>query len=117
MPKFSDDALLQQAISRAALDRESLIDADSGIGEWADQARAVILKFEALRGKRLASLTQDEKEIARLCFIFAERWEQSLADARAYAGSKNVLKPQRAARLFREARLRRWGTGCAPVLP
>lgn len=109
MPKMSDDTLLRYAISAAVLDRLSLADAYHGVGVVAESAKASAAQFEALSGKKLAGMSDVETEAARLCFIYAEQYEQSCVDARIDAGPRWKEDPERRAASFREVRLRRWG--------
>lgn len=109
MPKISDNAALQLAITPACLDRESLIDAYGGKGEWADEARADIIRFQALRGKSLGRLSPAALDAARCCFIFAAQWESSLADATGTSDKEFTAESTRQANLFNEVRERRWG--------
>lgn len=109
MPKMSDDTLLRHAIPAAILDRESLAEAYDGVGEAADRARELAAAFEALKGRKLTQLTNAEAESARLCFIYAEQYEQSRADARVESGTRWAQDPKRRAESFKEVRMRRWG--------
>ena len=109
MPKISDNAALQRAINPACLDRESLIDAYGGEGEWADEARADLIRFRALRGKSLGRMSPAALEAARCCFIFAAQWESSLAEALGTADMEVAAESTRQAKLFNEVRIRRWG--------
>lgn len=109
MPKISDNAALQLAITPACLDRESLIDAYGGKGEWAGEARADIIRFQALRGKSLGRLSPAALDAARCCFIFAAQWESSLADATGTSDKEVTAESTRQANLFNEVRERRWG--------
>lgn len=109
MPKFSDDRLLSYAITSAVEDRRTLADAYSGVGEWADEALRDIEQFKALQGKSLSKLTPSELEAAGYCFICAERYEQSVVDARIPSGRRWHEDAKRRAASFREVRLRKWG--------
>jgi hypothetical protein len=109
VPKISDNAALQLAIYPACLDRESLIDAYGGKGEWANEARADIIRFQALRGKSLGRMSPTALEAARRCFLFAAQWESSLADATGAADRDVTAESTRQANLFNEVRRRRWG--------
>jgi hypothetical protein len=109
VPRLSDNTLLQRAIGPAVNDRESFYEAHHCTGEVAKEARALIAKMKALKGKKLEAMSAEEQDAARLCLIYAEQWESSLADANAPAGKTAMEDPLRAARLFREVRLRRWG--------
>ncbi len=109
MPKMSDDTLLRYAIVAAVQDRLTLADAYSGRGEVAEAAVASSARFEALKGKPLARMSDAEIEDARLCFVFGEQYEQSRVDARVEAGRRWREDPKRRAASFREVRLRRWG--------
>ncbi|KVP96689.1 hypothetical protein WJ97_12465 [Burkholderia ubonensis] len=42
-------------------------------------------------------------------FVYAEQWEAGLADANTTGDRKVAIESARNARLFKEARLRRWG--------
>lgn len=110
MPKISDNAALQLAITPACLDRESLADAYGGKGEWADEARADILRFQALRGKSLDRMSPAALAAARCCFIFAAQWESSLAEATGASDAEVAAESTRKANLFNEVRNRRWGS-------
>lgn len=109
MPRISDDTLLAHAIRPAILDRLSLAEAHHGVGEVADEARENANRFRSLVGKKLSSLSSAESDLARLCFIYAEQYEQSRADARVETGRLWKEDPRRRADSFREVRIRRWG--------
>jgi hypothetical protein len=109
VPKISDNAALQLAINPACLDRESLVDSYGGTGEWADEARADIMRFKALRGKQLGRMSAAALDAARCCFIFAAQWESSLADATGAADPEITSAARNDAALFNEVRKRLWG--------
>lgn len=107
MPKLSDNTLFKRAIVTAVQDRESFADCyPRNSPEWTD-ARQQAEALHALTGKRLSSLNEDDWQLAFKAFVFAEQWEDGLADANR--GSPYGGESQRAARLFREVRLRLWG--------
>lgn len=107
MPRYSDDTLLRRALVCALLDRESLLDAYSGEGPTADDIRVQIASMQALKGKKLANMTPEEDEAARLAFVYGEQWEDGLADSRPGAETEKAARKN--VELFREVRLRRWG--------
>ena len=107
MPRLSADTLLRRAIEPATQDRLTLVDAYSGEGEIALEAATVARKIRALTGRRFKKLTPEELETARLAFIFAQQWEDSLADA--LPPSRQRRECEDSARLFREFRLLVWG--------
>lgn len=109
MPKRSDDTLLKFAIPAAVLDRESLAEAYSHIGREAEDARKSAAEFQRLSGKKLSQLTEDERDAARRCFIYAEQYEQSRAYARVETGTRWERDPARKAASFKEVRMRLWG--------
>jgi hypothetical protein len=107
VPRYSDDSLLRRALVCALLDRESLLDAYSGEGPTADDIRVQIANMQALRGKKLANMTPEEDETARLAFVYGEQWEAGLADVRP--GPETEKAARKNIELFREVRVRRWG--------
>ena len=107
MPRLSADTLLRRAIEPAMQDRLTLADAYSGEGEIALEAATVAKQIQALAGKRFSKLSPDELETARLAFIFAQQWEDSLADA--LPPSRERRQCEASAKQFREFRLLVWG--------
>lgn len=107
MPRLSSHTLLQRAINPAVQDRVSLADAYSREGDIADDAIATAKRIEALKGRRFRTLNADELETARLAFIFAEQWDDSLADAQGTGRDGRRLA--HSARMFRDFRLLVWG--------
>jgi hypothetical protein len=107
MPRYSDDTLLQRAIRYAVLDRESLAECYGNEGEWAVIALNVVKKIETLVGKKLVSLTPEDEVTAFNAFVYAEQWQESLANAQALVKERSVAL--RLVGMFREVRLRRWG--------
>ncbi|KVP39671.1 hypothetical protein [Burkholderia ubonensis] len=107
MPRYSDDTLLRRATEAALLDRESLLDAYAGEGPTADNIRTEIAGLKALKGKKLAKMSPEEYHAAFLAFVYAEQWEQSLADSSP--GKETEADCRKNVTLFREVRLRRWG--------
>jgi hypothetical protein len=84
-----------------------LLDAYGGEGPNADEIRGQIARIQALKGKKLAKMTPEENEAARLAFVFGEQWEAGLADARPGRETEKTARNNVA--LFREVRIRRWG--------
>lgn len=109
MPKRSDDSLLASAIPAAILDRESFAEAYHNVGPEADEAFELVGAIRRLGKKKLSELSHAERECARLCFIYAEQYEQSRADARVEAGRSWETDPARKAASFKELRMRLWG--------
>jgi hypothetical protein len=107
MPKLSDTTILGRAIDPAILDRESFSGAYGGEGPESEEALGLAEKIRSLRGKRFASLTAEEAEIARLTLIYAEQWERSLSDSQAQIKEKKAAA--KLASMYREMRMRRWG--------
>lgn len=103
MPRVTPDSVLQKAIQAAVLDRESLADAYSNEGEWADEAKCEATQMQALRGKRLKNMSEDELKTAFKVFVYAEQWERSLSDAEGPSvyGKKALAE----ANTFRDVRL------------
>lgn len=108
MPRISDNTLLQQALDAAELDRESLALAYGDKGPDAQAALDDQARLKALNGKKIAGLNQEEQSLAFLALVWAEQWEESLADAQP-SGSKDRASASRQARAYRELRHRRWG--------
>lgn len=108
MPKLSDDTILQRAINPAVQDRVSLADAYNNEGPDAAEALAMAKAFEALRKVKLRDMTNEQLRDAFRVFVFAEQWEQSLADCSP--GKRVVKECLKNVSLFREVRLRLWGT-------
>lgn len=69
----------------------------------------MIPRIEALRGTKFSDLDADGREAARLCLLYAEQWEESLADALRTSGKTAMAPAVRAARLFRTTRHQVWG--------
>lgn len=107
MPSYSDDTLLKRSINSAMLDRESFSDCYDGKGPESVEALRVAKAIQALAGKRMASLTTEERKTAFLALLYAEQWEASLAESQA--SKKDKKHAQLYADLFREVRIRRWG--------
>lgn len=82
MPSPSLQSLLQRAIPLAQLDRESLAAAYSDQGPEAAKALEARDRILALKGRQLRSLTPDERQTAFEAFVYAEQWEESLADSK-----------------------------------
>lgn len=95
MPRLTPDTILQRSITSAIRDREGLVDAYSGQGEWADQARADMQAMHALRGKKLASMDKTERATAFHALCCAESWHQSLAEAMGPAGRGELREAAR----------------------
>ncbi|MGF6604442.1 hypothetical protein P3T23_009197 [Paraburkholderia sp. GAS448] len=107
MPRLSADALFRLAINPAVQDRLALVEAYGGKGDIADEAAADALRIKALGKKRVLKLSPEELETARLAFVFAEQWEQGLADS--YPSSPEKRKYEFSAQRFREFRVQMWG--------
>jgi hypothetical protein len=107
MPRLPDDALLNRAINLAALDRVTFADSLPHNSEERQSALALAHSIHTLRGKRLASLTEQELMLACKTFILAEQWESGFADTNP--GQPYERKARKYQALFREVRLRRWG--------
>ncbi|MEJ6002516.1 hypothetical protein [Paucibacter soli] len=107
MPRLTANSLLQRAISPAVLDRESLADAYGKKGETAAQAMDLAGKIQNLRGRRFDSLSEDELNVAMCAFIYAEQWEQSLAESRP--GKDVERRARRNAAYFKTLRHQIWG--------
>lgn len=107
MPKISDNTLLQRAIEPALNDRTSFLDAVRGDADAEAVTKAEIVVIGALRGKRLAVLSEDERRAAMLALLFAEQWESSYADSdpKSPAG----IQASKGAARFKGARLRLFG--------
>ena len=109
MPKISDDAIFAHGIRSAILDRKSFAEAYNLTGPVADEAIALAKRFAALRGRKLSSLTNEEDDLARLCCIYAQQYEESCTEAGVPSGRLWREDPRRCAEYLRELRLRRWG--------
>jgi hypothetical protein len=109
MPKISDDTLLRFAIPDAVLDRMGLAEAYHNTGHEATEATLLAEQFNQLKGVKLARMTAEQLETARLCFIYAEQYEMSRVDARIPAGRRWDEDPARRAASYKEVRTRRWG--------
>lgn len=107
MAHNSDDTLLRSAIEAAMLDRESYEDAVRGDTSTMAEARATLEKLKALKGKKLAKMSADERHTAMLAFLYGEQWESSYADSNP--GPTWEKKSRALAARYREVRLRRWG--------
>lgn len=107
MPKLSDNTLLTRAIYPAMQDRESYADAVLPESPDGIEALALAQRIQALTGKKLAKLSPDELETARLTFILGEQYEIGFADSKP--GREYEQTALKNANLFREVRLRRWG--------
>lgn len=106
--KPADNRLLQQAIDVAEMDREALALAYGYKGEDAQDALDAIQRIGTLRGKKLAKLSEEDRRLAFQILVWAEQWEESLADAQPH-GSKEWKEAARMAGRYREMRLRLWG--------
>lgn len=107
MPSLTPDKLLQRAIPFACNDRESFIDAYSGVGPEAEEARASIVRFNALKGVRLDDMNEEQHRDAMRVFVWAEQWEQSLADSNPGRGVERQCR--RNVEYFRTVRYHIWG--------
>lgn len=107
MPKLSDDTLLQRAIGPACMERESFADACSNVPADASAAITEMTKIAALKGRCFSELSAEDDEVARLAFIYAELWEASISDS--CPGTVQAKTAGKAAKLFREIRIKRWG--------
>lgn len=107
MPRYSDSTLLQQAIEPAINDRLGFADCYPKGAPEATEARALIEKIRALRDRAFNDLSEAEREIARLTFLFAQQWEEGYADSKP--GRQYEQKALAAARRYREVRLRLFG--------
>lgn len=105
MPRLKPDTILQRCIPSAIQDRKGLVDAYSGQGEGAEQARSEMRAIHALRGKALADMNEAERATAFTALCCAENWHQSLADAMGPSGRGEL----REASLIRTARLSVFG--------
>jgi hypothetical protein len=107
MPALTPDRLLQRAIPLAAQDRESLADA---YGTKSPEAAEVLEQRErilSLKGKKLKDLTSAESAAAMQAFIFAEQWEESLADSNPGKAVERRARTNLA--YFRALRRHLWG--------
>lgn len=109
MPRLSDDTLFNRALPLAIEDRTALSQCYPRGTEHSDAALAEAEAMKALKGKKLAQLTPDEELVAFSVFVCAEQWEAALADSNATGDRKVATESARNARLFKEARLQRWG--------
>lgn len=98
---------LRQAIHGATQDRIALADAYGRKGPEAEEALADAQSMAALRGKPFGSFSEEERSVAFQVFVFAEQWEQSLADANPPGSIRE--EALRAAKSYREVRLAVWG--------
>lgn len=102
MPSPSLQSLLQRAIPFAQLDRESLADAYFNKGPEAARALETRDRLQALKGRPLRSLTPEERQTAFEAFVYAEQWEESLADSKP--GRAVELRCRRNVHYFKAAR-------------
>ncbi|KWA84152.1 hypothetical protein WL29_22580 [Burkholderia ubonensis] len=109
MPRLSDDTLFKRALPLAIEDRIALSQCYPRGTEHSNAALAEAEAMKALKGKKLAQLTPDEDQVAFSVFVCAEQWEAALADSNATGDRKVATESARNARLFKEARLERWG--------
>jgi hypothetical protein len=109
MPKLSDDTLFARALPLAIQDRLALAGCYDEHTPLREEALAEAKAFIALKGMPLDELDKAQESTAFQAFVCAELWESSLADANVNADRTVFRDCTRSARLFREARLRRWG--------
>ncbi|WP_126223341.1 hypothetical protein [Burkholderia ambifaria] len=109
MPKLSHDTLFSRALPLAIADRLALADAYPRESEHWKAARAEAEAMRKLEGRKLAQLDAAEQKVAFAVFICAEQWEEGLAASMATSDRKVAADSSRNVRLFREARLTRWG--------
>jgi hypothetical protein len=109
MPKLSDETLFARALPLAIQDRIALSQSYARGSEHATNALLEAKAMSALKGKKLADLSEEEQGVAFNALVCAELWEDGLADANAAADRRVARDCARAARLYREMRLRRWG--------
>ena len=95
MPRLKPDTILQRCIPSAIQDRKGLVDAYSGQGEGAEQARSEMRAIHALRGKALADMTEAERATAFTALCCAESWHQSLSEAMGPAGRGELREAAR----------------------
>jgi len=107
VPRLSADTLLQRAIGPAIEDRRALADAYGRIGPDAKSAMQEAKAFASLRGRRIDTLSPEERGNAFMAFVYAEQYERSLADASVRKGV--IRDSMLAAKRFREARIALWG--------
>lgn len=107
MPALSYDRLMQRALQFAINDREAMADSYGRQGEEAERAVADMKAIAALKGRKLESMTPDELTLCFRTLVFAEQWEQSLADANP--GRKVELQCLRNVANFRKMRHQLWG--------
>jgi hypothetical protein len=107
MPRLTADTLLQRAIEPAVEDRLALVDAYGGIGPDAQAASQQAKAFAGLRGRRIDTLSAEERVMAFAAFVYAEQYETSLADASVQKGV--IRDAMRAAKQFRDTRVALWG--------
>lgn len=100
-------SLLQRAIPHAILDRESLVDAYSGAGKWAEDAMATATSLKALTGVKFRSMSPAQLQLAAEAFIYGEQWEQSFADSGPGEPYESTARAN--AKLYREFRIKHWG--------
>lgn len=102
MGSLTLNSLLQRAIPLACSDRESLADAFSSGAPEAAEAIGEATRFRALLGRRLQDMSADELGDAMLVYLYAQQWEESLADARPGRGVEKACR--RNAHYFKTAR-------------
>jgi hypothetical protein len=110
MPSPTGNQLLQRAIPYAAKDRASLYYAYGGEGDAAKEAMETRTKILGLAGKKFKDLEASGMDVARLAFIFAEQYENSVAESLRGTNYKGAYKRAvRNVNLFRRFRLEKWG--------
>lgn len=102
MGSITFNSLLQRAIPLACSDRESLADSFSAGAPEATEARKEAARFRALVGRRFKDMSADELGDAMLVYLYAQQWEESLADASPGRGVER--KCRRNAHYFKTAR-------------
>jgi hypothetical protein len=107
MPSLTPDTLLQRAIPLAIKDRVSFAEAYNNEGEYAADALATAKRILALKGRKLAQLDEEELRTAFATFVFAEQWEESLADSNP--GKRVETQCRRNLTYFRALRNHLWG--------
>ena len=107
MPRLAPDDLLQRALWAAAEDRRSLSQAYGNEGPDAQAAITEAKAILALKNRRIRDLDADALRQAFLAFLYAEQYEQSLADAQA--DQVLIRRSLRAARRYRVTRRALWG--------
>ena len=107
MPALTPDRLLQRAIPLAARDRESLAEAYGHKGPESEEVLAQRDRILALNGKKLKDLSKAESQTAMQAFVFAEQWEESLADSNPGKAVERRARTNLA--YFRALRRQLWG--------